>query len=159
VTYCTACAAALPGPAPVTCRRCGAQAFDNPRVCAGAIVTSGDRVLLLRRAIDPWRDHWDVPGGHCEPGEHPMETAVRETLEETGCPIEVHGFHGIWLDASAGSSAPPVVVYYLARPSGPEMPHGSEASERAWFPRDALPAPLAFPPHLETVLRAWREAS
>jgi len=35
--------------------------------------------LLMRHA-----DRWDLPKGHCEPGESFLETALRETAEETG---------------------------------------------------------------------------
>ncbi|MDF2721395.1 MAG: hydrolase [Paenibacillus sp.] len=31
---------------------------------------------------------WDIPGGHIEPGEHPVETMTRELYEETGARIE-----------------------------------------------------------------------
>lgn len=37
------------------------------------------RFLLMRHA-----DRWDVPKGHCEPGETTLECALRETEEETG---------------------------------------------------------------------------
>ena len=30
------------------------------------------------------RDTWEIPGGHIEPGEKPMEAAARELHEETG---------------------------------------------------------------------------
>ncbi len=30
------------------------------------------------------RDRWDLPKGHAESGESPIETALRETMEETG---------------------------------------------------------------------------
>lgn len=30
------------------------------------------------------RDTWEIPGGHIEPGEKPMEAAARELQEETG---------------------------------------------------------------------------
>jgi 8-oxo-dGTP pyrophosphatase MutT (NUDIX family) len=39
------------------------------------------RFLLMRHA-----DRWDLPKGHCEPGETLLETALRETHEETGIP-------------------------------------------------------------------------
>lgn len=35
--------------------------------------------LLMRH-----RDRWDLPKGHCEPKESYLETALRETQEETG---------------------------------------------------------------------------
>ena len=40
--------------------------------------------LLLRHP-----DRWDLPKGHCENGETFMETALRETEEETGISADV----------------------------------------------------------------------
>ena len=37
------------------------------------------------------------PGGHIESGESPEQAVVRETLEETGCTINVGGLLGIYL--------------------------------------------------------------
>lgn len=44
------------------------------------------RVLLLQRGpTDPWMPgRWNLPGGKIEPGESPIEAAMRETREEAG---------------------------------------------------------------------------
>jgi 8-oxo-dGTP pyrophosphatase MutT (NUDIX family) len=45
--------------------------------------------IIERRKKDPV---WKLPGGHKERGEHPLETAVRETLEEAGLDIPAEKF-------------------------------------------------------------------
>ena len=40
-------------------------------------------LLHLHRRLDRWLQ----PGGHVEPGEHPDDGAVRETVEETGVAV------------------------------------------------------------------------
>lgn len=54
----------------------------------GRVILAGpdDRVLLFRHALPaPWsRDAWLTPGGAIDPGETPVEAAVRELREETG---------------------------------------------------------------------------
>ena len=38
-------------------------------------------------------DRWLQPGGHIEPGEHPIQAALREVNEETGLTSTVHSWH------------------------------------------------------------------
>jgi 8-oxo-dGTP pyrophosphatase MutT (NUDIX family) len=45
--------------------------------------TSG-QVLIGRRLTPPWPGYWAFPGGKLEPGEPPLDGALRELAEETG---------------------------------------------------------------------------
>ncbi|MFS8608355.1 MAG: NUDIX domain-containing protein, partial [Gammaproteobacteria bacterium] len=59
------------------------MARSRNRLSAGVVLVretpDGARFLLLRA----YR-HWDCPKGVVEPGEEPLDAAVRETAEETG---------------------------------------------------------------------------
>jgi 8-oxo-dGTP pyrophosphatase MutT (NUDIX family) len=44
----------------------------------------GRRVLVGHRRVEPWLGYHAFPGGRCEPGEAPLQTALRELEEETG---------------------------------------------------------------------------
>ena len=51
----------------------------------------GDRLAVLLRDDKPglmWADHWDLPGGGHEPGETPLECALRETREELSLTLD-----------------------------------------------------------------------
>jgi 8-oxo-dGTP diphosphatase len=56
---------------------------------ATLIINDRNEVLLLKRgSTAPWMPNmWNLPGGKIDPGEMPVEAAVREAKEETG--IEV----------------------------------------------------------------------
>ena len=164
VRFCSACGAALPAAPPVTCGSCGTSHWLNPKPCANAIVVDGERVLLARRAYAPWEGMWGSPGGFCEVGEHPIETVVREVLEETGLQVEVTGYVGVWVDVYADDPEAEAdvinVAYYLARPTGTVgEPDPAEVSEIGWFAWDDLPAELAPPGTLDAVLAATRSGA
>lgn len=51
----------------------------------GVVVVGDNSVLLVRQYRFLVNDlSWEIPGGKVEQGERPVETAVRECLEETG---------------------------------------------------------------------------
>jgi len=56
---------------------------DNIHLTVATVVKRGDAFLLVREIRDG-REVFNQPAGHVEPGETPLEAAVRETLEETG---------------------------------------------------------------------------
>ncbi|MDP9467473.1 MAG: NUDIX domain-containing protein [Chloroflexota bacterium] len=123
------------------------------------------KLLLVRRAIDPWRGCWDIPGGFCEADEHPWQTVVREVREEVGLAVAITGPLGIWMDtygSGDGPSPPDATMncYYHAAPVDDAEPVVAlaESSEAAWFASDQLPGELAFPDHARQVLEAWRAA-
>jgi len=113
--FCTQCASRLEervvGPTskkvPV-CVRCGAVHWIDPKVAAGILIVREDRVLLVKRAIEPGLGRWTFPGGHVDRGETLEEAALRETREECGVTAEL----GDLLGAFSYPGRPVVVVIY-----------------------------------------------
>jgi 8-oxo-dGTP pyrophosphatase MutT (NUDIX family) len=55
------------------------------RLAAYAIVVADGRILLTQLSHRTgWPGGWTLPGGGVDHGEHPRDTVVRETFEETG---------------------------------------------------------------------------
>lgn len=158
--FCSACGHRLSAQPPTRCTSCGAAHWDDAKPCASALVVHESKLLLVRRAADPWKGCWDVPGGFCDAGEHPIHTAEREILEEVGICIEVVGFVGMWLD-TYGNGTRTLNIYYHARPSGPidGLVDRSEVAEVGWFLPTELPGGLAFPAHVPAALDAWKQAA
>ncbi len=122
---------------------------------------------MLRRAHEPWFGHWDFPGGFCNAGEHPEETARREVEEETGLDVAIGELVGIWMDHYAPADASPLEIqraetttnlYYIARPLDDRalVLDPAEASEARWFSKDEVPEPIGFTNHFPAVFAAWR---
>jgi NADH pyrophosphatase NudC (nudix superfamily) len=68
----------------LACEACGFVHYLNPRPTVAALVLERDHVLLVRRAVEPRRGCWDVPGGFLEVGEHPVVGLKRELREAGG---------------------------------------------------------------------------
>ncbi len=153
-------------PAPAACSACGVQHWLNTKPGAGALVVHDGRLLLTRRAIDPWRGMWCAPSGFCDGDEHPIACAEREALEEAAVRVRVVGYLGHWIDeylpGEPGGVEPQycAVSYYHAVPLGePRAVHdGNEVVEVAWFAPDELPADVSPPGNGPRIYSAWREA-
>ena len=78
------------------CQSCGEIHYQNPRMICGALATSGDQILLCRRAIDPRKGFWTLPAGFMENGETTEEAAIRETREEAEADLESQGIYTIF---------------------------------------------------------------
>jgi ADP-ribose pyrophosphatase YjhB (NUDIX family) len=134
------------------CLACGRIHWRNAKPCAGALVVRNGKVLLVRRAVEPFRGYWDIPGGFCEADEHPADAAIREVREETDLEIELTGPLGMWIDDYEGRTT--LNVHYLARPLSRHLVPGSDADGAAWFAPDALPEHTAFH-NTAQALTAW----
>jgi ADP-ribose pyrophosphatase YjhB (NUDIX family) len=147
--HCPLCAAALvqgdfEGRARVRCGSCSFVLYENPAAAsAGLVLDPQRRVLLVRRAIEPFRGQWALPAGYQEIDEPPDETAVREVREESGIRVEVLSLFDL-LFVPEDLRRPANVAIYLCRPVGGELCAGEDALEAAWFGLDDLPPDLGF---------------
>ncbi len=62
---------------------------ERPLVGVGAVIVENGKILLVRRANEPNKGKWSVPGGLVRKGERLMEALKREIMEELGVEIEV----------------------------------------------------------------------
>ena len=61
----------------------------HPVVGVGAVVVRDGRALIVKRAHEPRKGEWSLPGGLLELGESLVDAARREIKEETGLDVEV----------------------------------------------------------------------
>ena len=159
--HCPRCATALEHAYQrVECRSCGFVSHSNSEPTVGALVTDGEgRLLLVRRAHDPYGGKWDVPGGFLDEGEAPLDALRRELREETGLEIEPLEFVDVRIDryGDGQDAATTLNLYWTARATGGNAVAGDDAAELAWFPPDELPGEdeIGFP-NVRELLRVWR---
>ena len=97
------------------CPGCGSTYYANSAPCVSALVEDADgRVLLSRRAVEPYLGLWDCPGGFLEEGEHPLDGLRRELEEETGLVAGPARLVGIWMDVygDAPEAAATLNIYW-----------------------------------------------
>ena len=141
--YCPRCRSDLLGDARhLTCAQCGFFTYATPKPTASAVCLEDDRVLLARRAIEPYRGFWALPGGFVEEDEHPLDTLRREVAEEIGVEVTPRAFIGSWLDkyAAKGDPRSTLNLYWAARVVAGEPRVSDEVSEVLWFALDELPS-------------------
>ena len=54
----------------------------------GTVLIKDGKVLLIKRASEPDKGMWSIPGGLIEYGETAEDAAIREVFEETGLKVE-----------------------------------------------------------------------
>ncbi len=151
-----------PGAQPhLQCRgECGGEWYANPKPTANVLAERADdgRLLLVRRARDPFKGCWDIPGGFVEDGEEAFDAALRELVEETGLAVRVTGFVGVFGDHYGGDRGEHTLnLFWSGVVDDPDVAEpASDVSELAWFHPGELPGDddLAFR-CVPRALRAW----
>jgi 8-oxo-dGTP diphosphatase len=146
VRFCPSCGYPLAtrkvrGIARRVCERCTHIHYADPKVAVGVAVFRDERLLLVRRVMEPGRGRWALPGGYLDAGEEPRLAAAREALEEAGVEVDVGGVMDVFVNAPDDGGA--IFVLYTATWRSGEPAAGDDADGAAFFARDDLPE-LAF---------------
>jgi len=131
------------------CEQCGEVIYENALLAAVALVCTSEGLLLVRRAVEPSRGMWGLPGGFVEADESPEQAVLRELAEETGLQGRVLRLVGASSQFSRFYGRQVVILGYEVEADGVAQA-GDDALEVAFFPPEQLP-PLAFPAHQELV--------
>jgi 8-oxo-dGTP diphosphatase len=99
----------------------------------GAVVLVEGRVVLVKRAHEPLKGEWNLPGGVVELGETLEAACAREVLEETGLEVRVgpviEVFDRIMVDPERRVQYHFVLIDYRCDPIGGTLRCGSDASD------------------------------
>ncbi|MFO8088650.1 MAG: NUDIX hydrolase [Desulfatiglandaceae bacterium] len=126
----------------LVCTRCGYIYYLDPKVVACTLVEIDGGILLLKRAIEPGKGKWVVPGGFVDRGETVEAAAVRETKEECCIDVRIKRLAGVY--SYPGETA--VIVFYEASPISKNFGVGDESADvRIFLPGDIPWPDLAFP--------------
>ena len=136
------------------CEQCNEPLYENPvpATCL-VVVDAGDRVLLVKRSVEPKKGHWCLPGGYIELGEKPDRSALRELEEETGLSGRIERLLGVTSTPSAAYDTVLMVGYLVKRYTG-VLKAGDDASDVSYFQKNELPE-IAFESHRKFVRKYY----
>lgn len=127
------------------CARCRRFYYRNPVPAACCFVARGDALLLTRRAVEPCKGQWGLPGGFVEVGETTEEAVLRELEEETGLRGRGLRLIGASTQLSLYNGAVVVMGYVIEEWEGTVRAMSDVLEAEFFAPRDR--PPLAFQAH------------
>ena len=103
-------------------------------IIVGAIVIKDNKILMVKEAKKTCYGKWAFPAGHLKENETLMEGAQRETLEETGCNIEIKKVFPI-----VTNKRNIIMIHFLADLVNDTMEYDkNEIIERKWIGLEEL---------------------
>jgi 8-oxo-dGTP diphosphatase len=130
----------------MTCGTCDSVYYAHSTPAVAAALVRDGKILLARRANEPFAGRWDTPGGFVDAGEDPREALRRELREETGLEIEVGSFRGAFSDTygDGAEDAPVLNLVWDARVVSGDGEPADDVSELRWFGPEELPPDEEF---------------
>jgi len=132
------------------CAGCDSWYWANALPGVQGILERDGRVLLAKRAHDPRKGWWDLPGGFLHETESAHDGLRREFREETG--LDVEPVELMRIDVEPYGHRHVFSVTYIVRGGG-EPVAADDVDELRWFAPGELPE-MAFPGQ-NLVLAAW----
>jgi len=123
---------------------------SNVTVSAGGVVFNSQGMVLV---INQNNTSWSLPKGHVDPGEEPLQAAIREIMEESGvtdlhflCALGAYGRYKIGTNSGEDKQEWKVLLFFLfktkqneLKPQDPDNPHAR------WVKPDEVVALLTHP--------------
>ena len=151
--FCPRCGteAVAVGSVPFRCGQCGFANFFGPVAAVGGLVINdAGELLLVRRARDPGKGKWGLPGGFVDRDETIEQALIREVHEETSLQViesqYLTSFPNLYDYADLVS--PVIDLFYLCRVGDPLQVRlaADELTSYLWVrPIDTHLSEMAFP--------------
>jgi mutator protein MutT len=133
---------------------------SQPLIGVGALIIHQSEILIVKRANEPAKGLWSVPGGVVELGEQLHEALKREVREETGLEVDVErlldAVDNIVFDEEDRIRYHYVLLDYLCRLRDGALKAADDVHEIQWVSLEALQS-LPITPTLNRVIAKIEE--
>ena len=137
------------------CEACKKIHYENPKPTATLICIYENKLLLVKRAFEPAKGQWGLPGGFIELGETPNDGAIRELKEETNLNGKANRLFGHCSHHNTVFGDVLLLGIEMQIVDWSGMKAGDDASEVELFDLNNLPK-LAFTCH-EQIIEMFKE--
>ena len=122
------------------CSSCNWIYYPHVAGSAAAIIVRGSKILLVKRAREPYKNTWMLPAGFIDFGEHPEETVVREVKEETGLKLVEAMLFKVLQSRDDPRSPGHFLFFYKVKVRGTKLKTDKEENQEiGWFELKNLP--------------------
>ncbi|OGH38304.1 MAG: hypothetical protein A3B44_01495 [Candidatus Levybacteria bacterium RIFCSPLOWO2_01_FULL_38_21] len=124
------------------CSNCGFIFWNNPKPVVSILLHKDGEILMLKRADEPFKNYWVLPGGFIYYRETAQNAIKRETKEETGLEIAVQGITGVYLIDDDPRGMHVDIIFYGT--SKGKIRLSKEHKNWKYFIPDQLPEHIAY---------------
>ena len=137
------------------CSKCDTVHYENPKPTATLICPRKEKILLVKRAEEPGKGLWGLPGGFIEREESPEMAAVRELKEETHLDGKVEELLGTCSHFNTMYGDILLIGIQMKINDWSKLNPGDDADEAEFFNLKKMPG-LAFPCY-EKIINIYRQ--
>ena len=117
--------------------------FKIPSIAVDGVLIDENKVLLIKRGRDPFKDHYALAGGLVEYGEIVEDALLREMNEELSIRIEISSIIGVYSMPDRDPRGHTISIAYLIKKTEGSLRPGDDATDAKFFDVKKLPS-LAF---------------
>lgn len=138
------------------CDYCNCEYHSHPQVLLTCFISCRNKLLWIRRALEPKRGCWAIPGGFREAGESLPEGAARELYEEAGIQLSAEQLQFYMLGSITYINQ--IYIAFRAVVETEDCLPGTEATEARFFSRKEFPwGEVAYPEANMSILQAYSD--
>ena len=120
------------------------MSYKNPKITVDGIIIKKNKIILIKRKNNPFKNIWALPGGFLEYNEKTEDGVIREIKEETGLITKVKSLIGVYSDPNRDPRGHTISVVYELEILQELIKSGDDASEVNFFNINELPDVLSF---------------